>query len=683
MPSFQYVPLAIGESETDQQEFRFLELHPGSSDAPLVGTMLHRVINPFTEENIFDFEALSYCWGSQAHPESITLTNELRANEEEVVESEAGHINIGTNLASALRALRHPSDKRILWCDSVCINQKDLSERSTQVDNMHWIYRTARSVIIWLSAETTWSIMAMETVRWAASQLLSVDSNSEAISFEFKPGADERLIKDKHIPLSLSQWQAVEQLLDLNWNKRLWTFQEARLAKQESCIVKLGGEEIPWMKLRDAICLIAGLKTPPSNAIQHPACWNTNLENFAWKALSPDTDRDRDYNDWVASISEAASFQCSDSRDRVYAVRGLIAPTTSKHVKTDYTKSTKEVFELVCLNHIVQKGNLDFLNMCNGASCPSWVADLEMPLNRLYIDSNAAGASLCSAYMVEPGVLEVAGMLCDELGHDPILIDCDGGWKHAVRIRSIVNVFQALSNTDLHNDDECLDKLIMMLTYGDVRDYSTVRFERPRDRGRHFLKDWRWRIRQWLSGIFVDEHDNENPREADASYLDSTDSGTLTGCSRTCSGSFVRVPMASQSGDKVACFLGSRSLIILRPQSNPNTYQVIGPGYHPGFSKEEAFLGSDFYGWQPLWASKRNYLVFYKDGQPLRYADPRLEGVPLEGDYQEAYTESSDKEEGWQYWTHPSTEEITLNNPRLSEAALKKRGVPITRFHLV
>ncbi|KAG8355535.1 hypothetical protein FVEN_g12877 [Fusarium venenatum] len=89
---------------------------------------------------------------------------------------------------------------------------------------MHWIYRTARSVIIWLSPETAWSIMAMETVRWAASQLLLVDMNSETISFEFKPSADERFIKDKHIPLTLFQWEAVGQLLDLDWNKRLCTF---------------------------------------------------------------------------------------------------------------------------------------------------------------------------------------------------------------------------------------------------------------------------------------------------------------------------------------------------------------------------------------------------------------------------------------------------------------------------
>jgi hypothetical protein len=110
---------------------------------------------------------------------------------------------------------------------------------------------------------------------------------------------------------------------------------------------------------------------------------------------------------------------------------------------------------------------------------------------------------------------------------------------------------------------------------------------------------------------------------------------------------------------------------------------VIGPGYHPGFSKVEAFLGSEFHGWQSLWASKRNSLAFYKEGHRLRYADPRLEGVSLEGDYEEAYTGGSDTEEGWQYWTHPIRTGFTLNNPRLSEAALKKRGVPIERLHLV
>jgi hypothetical protein len=124
---------------------------------------------------------------SISHPESITLTNERRVNGEAAVGAEAGYVNIGSNLASALRALRQPSDKRILWCDSVCIDQKDFSERSTQVDNMHWIYHYARSVIIWLSPETTWSIMAM--FPW----LKITDNTATPISTQHIPGDWSRI----------------------------------------------------------------------------------------------------------------------------------------------------------------------------------------------------------------------------------------------------------------------------------------------------------------------------------------------------------------------------------------------------------------------------------------------------------------------------------------------------------
>ncbi|KAF5230786.1 hypothetical protein FAUST_9606 [Fusarium austroamericanum] len=670
MPPLQYLPLAVSDSDSDCHEFRFLALHPGSSDDPLAGTMLHSAIGP--NKDVLDFEALSYCWGIQTPLETITLTNEPRAKEE----TEAGHINIGPNLASALRALRHPSDKRVLWCDSICINQNDISERSAQVENMLWIYRISKSVIIWLGPETTWSIMAMETVHWAGIQLLVSISDSGFVSYELKPDADHRLVTDKYVPLSEVQWRAMEQLLDLDWNKRLWTFQEARLAKQEACIVKLGDQELPWVEFRNAILLLFGYKPHHTSAILDRAALGDNVARFVQRSVVPYAALDSLDDDWIALISQVSSFQCTDSRDRVYAVRGLVAPTATKHVKTDYTMSTKEIFELVCLNHINQKQNLDFLRMCNGASCSSWVPDLEMPLNKLFIQSNAAGRSACSAHLLEPGVLEAAGIICDELDFDPISIIPEGPFFE--RIESIVNVFQNLANTNLLNDDEYLDRLIMMLNYGVVRDSSTFRFERPAGVGAYFLQEWRSRIRQWLSGILTYGDDAESQRDMDAYFLMSICEGSLTGCSRTCGGGLVRVPIASRRGDKIACFLGSKSPITLRPQPKPNTYQVIGSAYHPGFSKVEAFLGNDFRGWQPLWDEKLRCLAFYKEGQSLRYSDPRLEGVPLEGGYEEAYTEDERP-----YWTHPSMKGDIQNDPRLSEEVLKKRGVPIQRLHLV
>jgi hypothetical protein len=118
MDRFPYVPLK-------HLQFRFLELQPGSPEDPLTGTLLHSVLSPEDNE-IPDFEALSYAWVDQSNPDSIFITGERPAVEEQEVECQpTERVDVGPNLASALRALRRRKDKCIIWCDSICINKND------------------------------------------------------------------------------------------------------------------------------------------------------------------------------------------------------------------------------------------------------------------------------------------------------------------------------------------------------------------------------------------------------------------------------------------------------------------------------------------------------------------------------------------------------------------------------
>lgn len=44
--------------------------------------------------------------------------------------------NIGTNLDTALRYLRHEDESKTLWVDAVCIDQQSVLERNQQVNRM-------------------------------------------------------------------------------------------------------------------------------------------------------------------------------------------------------------------------------------------------------------------------------------------------------------------------------------------------------------------------------------------------------------------------------------------------------------------------------------------------------------------------------------------------------------------
>jgi hypothetical protein len=69
---------------------------------------------------------------------------------------------ITNNLQGALLQLRSETDNRLLWVDTICINQEDTKERSHQVQLMRVIYTTARRTLVWLGRATAASDLAME-----------------------------------------------------------------------------------------------------------------------------------------------------------------------------------------------------------------------------------------------------------------------------------------------------------------------------------------------------------------------------------------------------------------------------------------------------------------------------------------------------------------------------------------
>ncbi|KAK0747016.1 heterokaryon incompatibility, partial [Schizothecium vesticola] len=85
------------------------------------------------------YEALSYCWGDDACPETISLHHTISMQ-----------IPITHSLAEALADLRLPSSDRLLWADALCINQADNGEKSIQVRQMYDVYANSRRTLVYL-----------------------------------------------------------------------------------------------------------------------------------------------------------------------------------------------------------------------------------------------------------------------------------------------------------------------------------------------------------------------------------------------------------------------------------------------------------------------------------------------------------------------------------------------------
>ncbi|KAF4493230.1 Heterokaryon incompatibility 6, OR allele [Fusarium agapanthi] len=116
---------------TGDKEIRLLILEPGAREDPLECQLVNAELSWRTR-----FEALSYAWGDG------TIKYQLKCS---------GHdICVRANLHDALLDLRHPTRKRVLWIDALCINQADNDEKSNQIRLMHEIYSQAQEVLIYL-----------------------------------------------------------------------------------------------------------------------------------------------------------------------------------------------------------------------------------------------------------------------------------------------------------------------------------------------------------------------------------------------------------------------------------------------------------------------------------------------------------------------------------------------------
>jgi hypothetical protein len=163
------------------RQIRYVDLHPGSAEDPLVCSLGYTTLDPDMEKQI-TYEALSYCWGKSDPDDLVTIElripymtpdNTLRKNltaqrwtswarsKKQFSLSRTQHIikSVGTapstssfritrNLEAALRALRLAGAERRFWIDAICINQMDNNEKSHQIGHMNLTYASAKGVIV-------------------------------------------------------------------------------------------------------------------------------------------------------------------------------------------------------------------------------------------------------------------------------------------------------------------------------------------------------------------------------------------------------------------------------------------------------------------------------------------------------------------------------------------------------
>ena len=166
-PTTPYRPYQYPPLNEARQEIRLVTLLPGEfqSDIHVSLTTVRA-----TEHDVLDFESLSYAWGPAEDPQTIFIGVSGQET-----------LSVTRNIREALPYLRDAKKPRVLWIDAICVNQKDLEERSSQVRRMAWIYSKAKRVIVWLGPASTDSHIALECCNTVSSKI-NVDWWSDTMS---------------------------------------------------------------------------------------------------------------------------------------------------------------------------------------------------------------------------------------------------------------------------------------------------------------------------------------------------------------------------------------------------------------------------------------------------------------------------------------------------------------------
>lgn len=247
------------------------------------------------------YEAVSYTWGNQESPKQIF--------------TQSGSLSVTPSCHAALSDLRYSEEDRYLWIDAVCINQSDNREKNHQIPLMKRIYAEADRVLIHLR-----NVFQLDARRFfTALELLQ--------------------------PLDLPDGQIItSQFLSEPWFSRAWVLQEASAAR--SALVIMGANAIDWSYISAGRLQALGVRAVNWEDRIPPALLNKERKPL---------------RDLPSLLNVARSCSCTDPRDRIYALMGLLRNSADLHLAADYNKPAEDVYSEVTVQVIMSYNHLDIL----------------------------------------------------------------------------------------------------------------------------------------------------------------------------------------------------------------------------------------------------------------------------------------------------------------------------------
>ncbi|KAK4169692.1 heterokaryon incompatibility protein-domain-containing protein [Cladorrhinum sp. PSN259] len=308
-------------------------------------------------DDALEFDALSYHWGKAVQTEPIYIDGQA--------------FLVTPTVLAALFHLSSYRRSRLLWIDSICINQDDGDEKAAQIPLMKTIYSRASRVVIWLdNVRDPWLIRTMLA----------------GILHEHAYGSAESCLQLLHKyseSYAEAGWMQLMNLFAHPWFFRIWVIQE--LAMASTAVVLASGEMLDWDRI-EAVARI--LYSPPYNLVQlrstNPGVDDDFPRGQCHVLMMSNIRRMRKHSDLDLGhlLGAFSDFRSTEKVDRIYGLLGLISPTLAEQpwLKPSATKSAETLYtdvarHLMPTNHHALFSYSGIGYQRNLHKLPSWVPD--------------------------------------------------------------------------------------------------------------------------------------------------------------------------------------------------------------------------------------------------------------------------------------------------------------------
>jgi Heterokaryon incompatibility protein (HET) len=387
MAQYQYARL--GEDEIRLVRLCHSSL-PGNIECDIQHVQLH---------NCPPYIALSYTWGDPfGHARTVIVGNLGLPSEEQysaaqdTITLNGQSMKIRNNLYSFLQHARPDMDapgssglysadlvenERELrcedpqsdtlgyfWVDAICIDQKNIAERNSQVARMAEIYEKLTKIVAWLGPADHTTDVAIDTIPGLVNTFERILAARGWTWDEIGP-SDAPKLNHHHLA-------ALKCIRTRPWWSRAWIIQEISTPSRYPLALWCGQAHFSLDQVVQINLALLFTSVETSNLYNSRIILLERLRH-----IRKDSSMSGLLN--LKNLLKACwSYEATDPRDKVYAILSMTVYGQHESLLPDYSVPAEKLYYKLAVHVINHDNNLEFLSFCDPGrylQTPSWVPD--------------------------------------------------------------------------------------------------------------------------------------------------------------------------------------------------------------------------------------------------------------------------------------------------------------------